>query len=202
MALVIASASHGMLSRIPEMSWRGRLAVLACTVLLGGAGWFYYQGGFDYLMWAYRVPPRPAAERQFVSAIEQRMHAWAGEADGAARSDRCRGATAEFAALANPVTDWSGTVATAYRVGRSAVLTVRIGRHTLLQTSRNEAPSAVLIASGSGAYPQAVQLQSGDAVRFSGAVAQDGAACLFERNRYDGEVSAALLFDFTAIRTD
>jgi hypothetical protein len=184
------------------MSWKGRLGLLACAVLLGGAGWFYYQGGFDYLLWAYRVPPRPAAERQFVSVIEQRMHAWADEADGAARSDRCRGATAEFAALANPVTDWSGTVATAYRVGRSAVLAVRIGRHTLLQTSPNEAPRAVLIASGSGAYPQAVQLQSGDAVRFSGAVAQDGAACLFERNRYDGAVSAALLFDFTAIRTD
>jgi hypothetical protein len=171
-------------------------------VLLGAAGWFYYQGGFDYLLWAYRVPPRPAAERQFVSVIEQRMHAWADEADGATRSDRCRSTTTEIAALANPVTDWSGTVSTAYRVGRSAVLTVRIGRHTLLTTSPNEAPSAVLIASGSGAFPQAVALQSGDAVRFSGAVAQDGAACLFERNRYDDEVSAALLFDFTAIRQD
>jgi hypothetical protein len=201
-AVLVASASHGMLSRIPDMSLKARLALLGCALSLVPAAWFYADGGFDYLIWAYRVPARPATERQFVSLVERAMGAWSRDVDGAARDGRCRSRMAEIEGLADRVSDWSGTVSTAYRLGNTAVLAMRIGRHTWLRTSYNAAPGATLIAAGSSTYRQALDLQPGDAVRFSGAAAGGAAGCLFERNRYNDEVTAALVFNFTALRSD
>jgi hypothetical protein len=184
------------------MSLRGKLALLACSVLLGSAGWFYADGGVEYLMWVCRVPARPAAERQFVSRIERSMHRWSTSKDDGNREVSCRRETAQFIQLIDPVIDWGGTVATVYRVGTKAVLAVRIGRHTLLRTSYTEGLGATLIEPGSGLYPQVAALQAGDPVRFSGAPAARDVTCIYERNRFDDELSAALLFDFLAIRTD
>ncbi len=60
---VISSASSGLISQIPEMSRKAQLALVGLVCLAGWAAWFYFQGGFDYLMWRQAVPPVPQSKR-------------------------------------------------------------------------------------------------------------------------------------------
>ena len=123
--IVIASTSHGMVTAIPDMSLKARLSLLAILLLAAGAAWFHVDGGFDYLIWAYRVPARPAAERHFVSLVEREMRVWSADTDAAERQIGCRSPTTEIEELADAASDWSGTVLTAYRIGTMAVLVVK-----------------------------------------------------------------------------
>src|SRR4051794_22781586 len=101
LVVLIGSGSQELFSAIPNMSRKGRLSLAALLCLIVGMGWFYADGGLDYLQWLFRVPPRPAAERQFVSLVEGAMQVWSTEPDRQARESKCSSQTPEFTKLAD-----------------------------------------------------------------------------------------------------
>lgn len=195
---VISSASSGLISQIPEMSRKAQLALVGLVCLTGWAAWFYFQGGFDYLMWLHAVPPRPAAETRFVALAEDATDRWADEQAGGDAA--CRRASAAIAVQAASATDWSGTVYSIYRVGTKAALVVRIGRYTALRTSYAEAADAILLEPGSAAFAQAATLEAGDPVQFSGAIVADASGCAFQTDVVGPGTGSSFVFRFSRLR--
>ncbi len=197
-AAAVSSATSGLISQIPDMSRKAQLALVGLLCLAVWAGWFYIEGGFDYLMWLRQVPPRPAAEIRFVSAAQDAMDRWV---DGQPGDDAaCRRATTAIEAQAEPATDWAGTVYTAYRVGSKAALVVRIGRSTALRTSYAEATNAILLEPGSAPFAQAVTLEAGDPVQFSGAIVPAASGCAFQPDVVGQATGSSFVFRFTQLR--
>ncbi len=197
-AAAISSASTGLISRIPDMSRKAQLALVGMLCLAGWAGWFYMEGGFDYLMWLRHVPPRPAAEIRFVSAVQDAMNRWVGDQPGGETA--CRRATTAIEAQSEPATDWTGTVYLAYRVGSRAALVVRIGRYTALGTSYDEGANAILLEPGSAVFAQAAALESGDPVQFSGSIVPGASGCAFQPDVVGQAAGAVFLFRFAQLR--
>jgi hypothetical protein len=197
-AAILSSASSGMVSRIPDLPRTGKLALVGLLCLAGWAGWFYLQGGFDYLLWLTEVPARPAAELQFVSSVQDAADRWSDEQSGGAAA--CRRATAAIEAAAEPITDWVGTVYLAYRVGSKMGLVVRIGRSTVLRTSYLEGTDAVLLEPGSNVFDQSVTLKSGDPVRFSGTIVTGAGDCAFQPDVLGHDTGSEFVFRFTQLQ--
>jgi hypothetical protein len=198
MMLLIASATNGLISRVPDMSRRAKFALAGALGLAGWCGWFYLNGGFGYLTWRYTVPSRPGSEIEFVSLVESEMKHWADAHLGSATA--CQHATDALEARARQVSDWSGTVYTAYRVGTKGVLVVRVGRYTLFRTSYNEAPDANLLQPGSAVFQQVFSLETGDPVQFSGSIILGARGCAFQRDLIEQDLGADFVFRFTELR--
>jgi hypothetical protein len=199
MVALISSASSGLINHVADLSRKGRLLLVAVLSLALWAGWFLYDGGADYLMWLRNVPARPADEREFVSLTERVWHAWSAERDPRERNRKCLIQSREIAAAAAQVSNWTGTVATSYQLGTRAVLVVRIGRFTNVRTSYNITADAIMIDRGTTAYEQAIGLQSGDPVRFSGSPVIDAAHCVFDLGARGDDPSADIVFRFSSI---
>ena len=198
MVVVISAASSDLIHHVANLSRKGKLLLAAGLCLIAWGGWFYYNNGFDYLLWLYNVPTRPADERAFVAATERALHAWSAEQDPAARDRMCRDQP-RAPAEAEEVSHWAGTVSTVYQLGTRAVLVVRIGRHTDLRTSFNDAAGAVLIDRGTSAFEQVAGLRSGDPVRVSGRLMPGADRCMFNAGTEASEPGAQILFRFTAV---
>jgi hypothetical protein len=198
MVMLISSASHGFISRVPDWSRKGKLALAGALCLAGAAGWFYLNGGFDYLMWRFTVASRPDSQIAFVSLVQSEMSRWDDARPASAAA--CRHATESLEARARQVLDWSGTVYTAYRVGTRGALVVRVGRYTLLRTSYNEAPDAILLEPGSAVFKQVFSLEAGDPVQFSGAIVPGASGCAFQRDLVGQDLGAAFVFRFSELR--
>jgi len=197
-AAAVSSASSGLISQIPDWSRKAQLALVGMLCLAGWAVWFYMEGGFAYLMWLRAVPPRPAAEMRFVSAVQDAMNRWADGQPGDEAA--CRRATTAIETQAEPATDWAGTVYTAYRVGSGAALVVRIGRYTALRTSYNEGTNAILLEPGSAVFKQAVTLEAGVPVQFSGAIVPAASGCAFQPDVVGQATGSTFVFRFTQLR--
>jgi hypothetical protein len=178
--VLIGSASHGLISRVPDMSRKGKLALAGSLCLAEWAGWFYLNGGFDYLMWRYAVSSQPRSEIEFVSLVQYEMSQWADAHPGSAVA--CQHATKALEARTRQVSDRSGTVYTAYGVGTRGVLVVRVGHYTLLRTSYNQAPDAVLLEPRSAVFQQGFSLETGDPVQFAGSIVPGASGCAFQRD--------------------
>jgi hypothetical protein len=198
MVAVISAASSDLIHQVASLSRKGRLLLAAGVCLIAWGGWFYYNNGFDYLLWLYHVPTRPADERAFVGATEQALHAWSAEQNAGARDRLCHDPT-RVRAKAEEVSHWTGTVSTVYQLGTRAVLVVRIGRHTDLRTSFNDAAGAVLLDRGTPAFEQVAALRSGDPVRVSGRLMPGADRCMFDAGTEASEPGAQILFRFTAV---
>jgi hypothetical protein len=166
--------------------------------LAGWAGWFYLQGGFDYLIWLTQVPTRPAAELRFVSSVQDAADRWQDEQ--LAGDAACRRATGAIEAASEPAADWVGTVYLAYRVGSKIGLVVQIGRSTALRTSYLEGTNAILIEPGSSVFDQAATLKSGDAVRFSGSIVAGTSDCDFQPDVLGQAAGSEFVFRFTQLQ--
>jgi hypothetical protein len=194
---LVSSASSGFLSR--AMSPK-RLPVLGGSLcLIAVAAWLYLTGDGEYLLWAYDVPARPAAERTFVSLVENSMQEWSAETSSGERARKCIDQTAEMKKQSPPATDWTGTVATTYRLGTKMVLVARIGRYSYVGTGYNDTADAVLIDAGSGVFNEAVALSSGDPVRFSGSFVAAARPCMFAQDLQGGDPRGELVIRFTAL---
>jgi hypothetical protein len=199
MVALISSASSGFINHVADLSRKGRLLLVAVLCLALWAGWLLYDGGADYLIWLRNVPARPADEREFVSLIERALHAWSAEQDPRERDRNCLIQSREIAESAARVSDWTGTVSTAYQLGTRVVLVVQIGRYANVRTSYNIAADAIMIDRGTTVYEQAAGLQSGDPVRFSGSPVINAAHCIFDLGAREADQRADVLFKFTSI---
>jgi hypothetical protein len=196
----ISSASTGLLSRIPDMSGTRKIAFVGILCLVGLAGWRYWEGDFDYLIWLRSIPDRPATEVGFVSLVQDALNRWTDEQSP--NEAACRQATTAIEAPAQPATNWTGTVYIVYRVGSKLGLVVRIGRFTALRTSYIEEKNSILLEPGSSAFDQAVTLASGDPVRFSGAIVADTTGCAFHSDVVGQATGAEFLFRFTQLQRE
>ena len=199
MVALVSFASSRAVDRIADLSRKGRLFLVGLLCLALWGGWYYYEGGFGYLLWLHDVPARPVDEREFVSLTERALEAWSAEQDPRERDRKCLVQTREIAAAATQVGDWTGTVSTVYQLGSKAVLVVRIGRHTDVRTSYNIAADAILIDRGTSAFDHTAGLESGDPVRFSGTQAIDAEHCIFGLDGPGLDPSASVVFRFTSV---
>lgn len=197
-AATITSASSGLISQIPELPRKVQFGLVGMLCLAAWAIWFYFDGGFDYLMWRQAIPARPATETRFVTLVQDAVGRWA---DGQSGDDTaCRAATAALEAEAGPVTDWTGTVYTVYRVGTKAALVVRIGRYTALRTSYDEGTNADLLEPGSSSFAEAVTLIAGDPVQFAGEIVPKASGCAFQSEVVGQTTGATFMFRFTQLQ--
>ncbi len=200
MILIISSLSHGVLSRLGHLT-RREAAGLMCVICLGSASaWLFFSGEFDYLLWLYDMPARPADEKAFVEQVERSRAAWSLEATSAARATVCKSETARLASVASSVDNWVGTISTTYNIGTGAALVVRIGKYVVLRTPYNGAEGGSFIARGTPTFEQISTLSSGDPVSFSGKVAGSSARCMFDVPSSSDDANVELLFDFTAVK--
>jgi hypothetical protein len=199
MVALISFASSGVANRITDLSGKGKLFLVGLLCLALWAGWFYYEGGVDHLLWLHNVPARPVGEREFVSLTERALQAWSAEQDPRERDRKCLVQTREIAEAAAQVTHWTGTVSTVYQLGSKAVLVVKIGRYTYVRTSYNIAADAILIDRGTSAFDHTAGLETGDPVRFSGAQAIDAERCIFDLDGPALDPGANVMFRFTSV---
>lgn len=194
---LIGSFTDGAISRIADLSRMGRLLVFAAVCAIGGIVYLYLDGTIAHLKWLWDVPTRPAQELTFVANVESAIDQWSATAG---KAHDCAKLTADLAAHAGEVTDWSGTIATKYRIGTGLALAVQIGRNTVLRTSYVQSPDAILIDKASPLFAASDGLMTGDPVIFSGSLVQDPAVCMVAALDASDGARAEFPFRFGSIR--